>query len=222
MPLTPSILKRPLAGALTPYPLQVGDPQELNSIAQVLCASRQDPLLIGSTKSNMGHPEPASGLAALTKVSGQLYRVATTHLSCLAKSRFASRSPCAMSARCPAELSCSWAQPERGSDRGPRDREAAGQTRGHLVHQWRFWCQGRPVSILGPPSTYTSLLPDWLTGLHGGWLQCPGGLNILGLGACFQTCNPSQVSTQLGSDRDPREPKGPAGRVCAQHPSAWC
>ncbi|XP_003464876.2 fatty acid synthase [Cavia porcellus] len=47
---------------------KVGDPQELNSIAQVLCASRQDPLLIGSTKSNMGHPEPASGLAALTKV----------------------------------------------------------------------------------------------------------------------------------------------------------
>lgn len=50
-------------------PLQVGDPQELNGITRSLCASRQDPLLIGSTKSNMGHPEPASGLAALTKVS---------------------------------------------------------------------------------------------------------------------------------------------------------
>lgn len=49
----------------------MGDPQELNSIAQALCASRQDPLLIGSIKSNMGHPEPASGLAALAKVGGQ-------------------------------------------------------------------------------------------------------------------------------------------------------
>ncbi|MCQ8064004.1 polyketide synthase, partial [Salmonella enterica] len=47
---------------------KVGDPQELNSIVRVLCASRQEPLLIGSTKSNMGHPEPASGLAALAKV----------------------------------------------------------------------------------------------------------------------------------------------------------
>ncbi|XP_037348616.1 fatty acid synthase [Talpa occidentalis] len=47
---------------------KVGDPQELNSIAEALCATRQDPLLIGSTKSNMGHPEPASGLAALAKV----------------------------------------------------------------------------------------------------------------------------------------------------------
>ncbi|KAM5273320.1 fatty acid synthase [Ctenodactylus gundi] len=47
---------------------RVGDPQELNSITRALCASRQDPLLIGSTKSNMGHPEPASGLAALAKV----------------------------------------------------------------------------------------------------------------------------------------------------------
>ncbi|XP_028740769.1 fatty acid synthase [Peromyscus leucopus] len=47
---------------------KVGDPQELNSIVRALCASRQGPLLIGSTKSNMGHPEPASGLAALTKV----------------------------------------------------------------------------------------------------------------------------------------------------------
>ncbi|ERE67869.1 fatty acid synthase [Cricetulus griseus] len=47
---------------------KVGDPQELNGIVRSLCASRQGPLLIGSTKSNMGHPEPASGLAALTKV----------------------------------------------------------------------------------------------------------------------------------------------------------
>ncbi|XP_071066957.1 fatty acid synthase isoform X2 [Dasypus novemcinctus] len=47
---------------------KVGDPQELNSIDRALCAARQGPLLIGSTKSNMGHPEPASGLAALAKV----------------------------------------------------------------------------------------------------------------------------------------------------------
>ncbi|KAM4844089.1 fatty acid synthase [Thomomys bottae] len=47
---------------------KVGDPQELNGIAGALCASRSDPLLIGSTKSNMGHPEPASGLAAVAKV----------------------------------------------------------------------------------------------------------------------------------------------------------
>ncbi|XP_047400181.1 fatty acid synthase isoform X1 [Sciurus carolinensis] len=47
---------------------KVGDPQELNGIVRALCTSRRDPLLIGSTKSNMGHPEPASGLAALAKV----------------------------------------------------------------------------------------------------------------------------------------------------------
>ncbi|XP_066093790.1 fatty acid synthase [Saccopteryx bilineata] len=47
---------------------KVGDPQELNGIVRALCTTRQDPLLIGSTKSNMGHPEPASGLAALAKV----------------------------------------------------------------------------------------------------------------------------------------------------------
>lgn len=28
--------------------------------------------MVGSTKSNMGHPEPASGLAALAKVTGAL------------------------------------------------------------------------------------------------------------------------------------------------------
>ncbi|KAG5854295.1 hypothetical protein ANANG_G00036290 [Anguilla anguilla] len=47
---------------------KVGDPQEVNGIVSVFCESRQEPLLIGSTKSNMGHPEPASGLAALAKV----------------------------------------------------------------------------------------------------------------------------------------------------------
>lgn len=56
----------------SPCPPQVGDPQELNSIVRALCASRQGPLLVGSTKSNMGHPEPASGLAALSKVGAEL------------------------------------------------------------------------------------------------------------------------------------------------------
>ncbi|XP_018417291.1 PREDICTED: fatty acid synthase [Nanorana parkeri] len=47
---------------------KVGDPQEVNGIVGVFCKSEREPLLIGSTKSNMGHPEPASGLAALAKV----------------------------------------------------------------------------------------------------------------------------------------------------------
>ncbi|OCT62677.1 fatty acid synthase [Xenopus laevis] len=47
---------------------KVGDPQEVNGIVGVLCDSTREPLLLGSTKSNMGHPEPASGLAALAKV----------------------------------------------------------------------------------------------------------------------------------------------------------
>lgn len=74
---------RPRLAASTPYPPtprdapvslhlpespQVGDPQELNGIVNALCATRREPLLIGSTKSNMGHPEPASGVAALIKV----------------------------------------------------------------------------------------------------------------------------------------------------------
>ena len=46
-----------------------GDPQEANSVTEVFCSNgRRTPLLVGSTKSNMGHPEPASGLAALAKV----------------------------------------------------------------------------------------------------------------------------------------------------------
>ena len=40
----------------------------MNSIADVFCDQRHEPLLIGSTKSNMGHPEPASGVAALAKL----------------------------------------------------------------------------------------------------------------------------------------------------------
>nr|XP_033816212.1 fatty acid synthase [Geotrypetes seraphini] len=47
---------------------KVGDPQEVNGIVNVFCKSDRETLLIGSTKSNMGHPEPASGLSALAKV----------------------------------------------------------------------------------------------------------------------------------------------------------
>lgn len=50
--------------------MQVGDPQEVNGIVGVFCQAKREPLLIGSTKSNMGHPEPASGLAAVAKVRG--------------------------------------------------------------------------------------------------------------------------------------------------------
>lgn len=53
---------------------KVGDPQEVNGIVGVFCHKRTKPLLIGSTKSNMGHPEPASGLAALAKVVLSLER----------------------------------------------------------------------------------------------------------------------------------------------------
>uniref|UniRef100_A0A8B9FZJ9 Fatty acid synthase n=1 Tax=Amazona collaria TaxID=241587 RepID=A0A8B9FZJ9_9PSIT len=47
---------------------KVGDPQEVNGIVRIFHECERKPLLIGSTKSNMGHPEPASGLAALAKV----------------------------------------------------------------------------------------------------------------------------------------------------------
>ncbi|XP_030757326.1 fatty acid synthase [Sitophilus oryzae] len=47
---------------------KVGDPQEVNSIADFFCKNRSNPLLIGSVKSNMGHSEPASGLCSLAKM----------------------------------------------------------------------------------------------------------------------------------------------------------
>ncbi|XP_014250609.1 fatty acid synthase-like isoform X2 [Cimex lectularius] len=47
---------------------KVGDPQEINSIADFFCKGRKSPLLIGSVKSNMGHSEPASGVCSLAKI----------------------------------------------------------------------------------------------------------------------------------------------------------
>ncbi|VVC27330.1 Hypothetical protein CINCED_3A023543 [Cinara cedri] len=47
---------------------KVGDPQEVNSIAEFFTKDRTSPLLIGSVKSNMGHSESASGLCSLAKV----------------------------------------------------------------------------------------------------------------------------------------------------------
>lgn len=47
---------------------KVGDPQEINSIADIFCKNRKGPLLIGSVKSNMGHSEPASGLCSIAKI----------------------------------------------------------------------------------------------------------------------------------------------------------
>ncbi|XP_024875524.1 fatty acid synthase-like, partial [Temnothorax curvispinosus] len=45
-----------------------GDPVEVMSIDQTLCAKRNSPLLMGSVKSNIGHSEPASGLCQIAKI----------------------------------------------------------------------------------------------------------------------------------------------------------
>ncbi|XP_021932223.1 fatty acid synthase-like isoform X2 [Zootermopsis nevadensis] len=47
---------------------KVGDAEELKGITLAFCKDRKTPLLIGSFKSNMGHPEGASGLCGITKV----------------------------------------------------------------------------------------------------------------------------------------------------------
>ncbi|KAJ8898149.1 hypothetical protein PR048_003509 [Dryococelus australis] len=44
------------------------DREEANAIAEIFCANRSSPLLVGSVKSNVGHTESASGLTALLKV----------------------------------------------------------------------------------------------------------------------------------------------------------
>ena len=40
----------------------VGDPIELNTIADVMTKGRNEPLLVGAVKSNMGHSEPVAGM----------------------------------------------------------------------------------------------------------------------------------------------------------------
>lgn len=45
----------------------VGDPEECKAIDNVLCRQRQEPLLVGSVKSNVGHSEAASGICSLVK-----------------------------------------------------------------------------------------------------------------------------------------------------------
>ncbi|NLG56582.1 MAG: type I polyketide synthase, partial [Rhodococcus sp.] len=49
----------------------LGDPIEMNSLAQVLCERGRGgaPLLVGSAKSNLGHLEAAAGIAGLIKVA---------------------------------------------------------------------------------------------------------------------------------------------------------
>lgn len=46
---------------------RVGDPAEANAIGKSLALRRDAPLLIGSVKTNIGHLEPASGMAGLLK-----------------------------------------------------------------------------------------------------------------------------------------------------------
>ncbi|XP_054723843.1 fatty acid synthase-like [Uloborus diversus] len=45
-----------------------GDPIEMSAIAEIFCKGRNEPLLVGSTKSNMGHSEPSSGICSVVKV----------------------------------------------------------------------------------------------------------------------------------------------------------
>lgn len=47
----------------------VGDPIETNSIGKVIGTDRKDTVLIGSVKSNIGHLEPASGVAGISKLA---------------------------------------------------------------------------------------------------------------------------------------------------------
>ncbi|KAM9978803.1 hypothetical protein ACTFIY_012546 [Dictyostelium cf. discoideum] len=47
---------------------QVGDPIEVEAVAEIFKNVKKEPLLIGSVKSNIGHLEPASGVASLAKV----------------------------------------------------------------------------------------------------------------------------------------------------------
>ncbi|MDQ0512525.1 type I polyketide synthase [Ancylobacter amanitiformis] len=64
----------------------VGDPAEARAVGAALGQRRRSPLPIGSVKSNIGHLEPASGLAGLLKALGALERgqlPASLHLDTL-------------------------------------------------------------------------------------------------------------------------------------------
>ncbi|CAG2110764.1 unnamed protein product, partial [Medioppia subpectinata] len=47
---------------------QAGDPQEVKAIYNAYCEGRTEPLPLGALKSNMGHSEAGSGVAAVIKV----------------------------------------------------------------------------------------------------------------------------------------------------------
>ncbi|KAK4878117.1 hypothetical protein RN001_010623 [Aquatica leii] len=47
---------------------KVGDPEEVTAMDQIYCRNRNEPLHVGSVKSNHGHTEPVSGLCSVTKV----------------------------------------------------------------------------------------------------------------------------------------------------------
>lgn len=51
----------------------VGDPIESNSIGRVIGTERDDKCFMGSIKSNIGHLEPASGIAGITKLALAMY-----------------------------------------------------------------------------------------------------------------------------------------------------
>lgn len=46
----------------------LGDPIEINAVAEIYGANRTRPLKVGSVKSNIGHLEPAAGMASIIKV----------------------------------------------------------------------------------------------------------------------------------------------------------
>lgn len=46
----------------------VGDPEECNSLDNVFCEHRNEPLLVGSVKSNIGHSESTSGMCSIAKI----------------------------------------------------------------------------------------------------------------------------------------------------------